>query len=100
MSNTSSTDIAKGLCKVKNITKIQNKQNTHCILHLKYQYSTGLELFWDDFPKPKKSEIWTHPPTSIINSDFLSFFLCEAPKRRIVSMFTGDQRALMDIERL
>ena len=38
---------------------------------------TGLELFWDDFPKTIPSETWTHPPTSIVFSDF---FLFTAPK--------------------
>ena len=42
-----------------------------------YLYSTGLELFWDDFPKTIPSETWTHPPTSIVISDF---FICTAPK--------------------
>ena len=32
--------------------------------------STGLELFWDDFPIQIPSETWTHPPTSTVISDF------------------------------
>ena len=42
--------------------------------------STGLVQFWDDFPKIKIQETWTHPPTSIVNSDFFNFLLCKAPK--------------------
>ena len=41
--------------------------------------STCLELFWDDSKKKIPSETWTHPPTSIVNSDFLNVFLCKAP---------------------
>ena len=47
------------------------KQNTHGIL-LQNIYTT-LGLFWDDFPKQKFRESWTHPPTSKCNSDFLNF---------------------------
>ena len=55
------------------------RQNTHGILL--QNISTGLGLFWDDFPKKKKKKkTWTHPPTSIVISDFLNFFLCKAPK--------------------
>ena len=57
------------------------RQNTHGILL--QNISTGLGLFWDDFP-PKKipSEIWTHPPTSIVISDFVEKILCKAPTLR------------------
>ena len=36
--------------------------------------STGLWLFWDNFPHKKQiqSETWTHPTTSVVNSDFLN----------------------------
>ena len=46
------------------------KQNTHGILL--QNISTGLGLFWDDFPKQIKnpSETGTHPPTSIVILDF------------------------------
>ena len=35
--------------------------------------STGLGLFWNDFPHTQQipSETWTHLSTSIVNSDFL-----------------------------
>ena len=32
--------------------------------------STGLGLFWDDFKKKILNKTWTHPPTSIVISDF------------------------------
>ena len=57
------------------------KHNTHGILL--QNSSTGLELFWDDFPKIIRVRIEpTHPPTSIVNADFFIFFyfLCNAPK--------------------
>ena len=45
------------------------RQNPHGILL--QNISTGVEQFWDDFPKRKiLIETWTHPPTSIVNSDF------------------------------
>ena len=42
------------------------RPNTHGILQ---SISTRLGLFWDDFPKIS-SETWSHPPTSIVISDF------------------------------
>ena len=36
--------------------------------------STGLEQFWDDFPNKSPSDPWTHPPTSIVNSDLNFLF--------------------------
>ena len=57
------------------------KQNTHGILL--QNISNGLGLFWDDFPnKRNPSETWTHPPTSIVNSDFWKKILCKASKKR------------------
>ena len=54
---------------------INCRQNTHGILL--QNISTGLGLFWDDFPIKKiQSKTWTHPPTSIVISDFF----CKAPK--------------------
>ena len=54
------------------------RQNTHGLLL--QNISTGLGLFWDDFPhKNIPSETWIHPPTSIVISDFWIFFLCNTP---------------------
>ena len=61
-----------------NFEQCTYKQNTHGIVH--QTISTGLELFWDDFPHKKiQSETWTHPPTSIVNSDFWHFFTLQSP---------------------
>ena len=62
-----------------NFSQCIYKQNTHGILL--QNISTGLELFWDDFPNKKiQSETWTNPPTSIVNSDFWKCFSLQSPK--------------------
>ena len=61
------------------------RQNTHGILL--QNISTGLGLFWDDLKK-KPSETWTHPPTSIVISDFLKKNSSKAPKRTFIVGFS------------
>ena len=70
------------------------KQNTYGILL--QNISTGLGIFWDDFTGTQNpSETWTHPPTSIVNSDFLNFLFCNAPNtergKRIVLCEEGHE---------
>ena len=43
-------------------------------------------LFWD-YLKKNPSETWTHPPTSIVISDFFEFFLCKSPLLATASAF-------------
>ena len=50
---------------------IQNRQSTH--RRLLQNISTGLGLFWDDFPQNK---FRVRPGTTVISD----FFLCQAPK--------------------
>ena len=46
----------------------------------KYQYSVLVGIFWDDFPHKKiPSEIWTHPPTSIVITEFFNY--AKPPKK-------------------
>ena len=41
---------------------------------------SGLGIFWDDFQQQQNpSETWTHPPTSIVISDFLNCFSLQSP---------------------
>ena len=65
------------------------KQNTHGILL--QNISTGFELFWDDFPTNKQipSETWTHPPMSIVNSDFENFSFFAKPLTVMQDFFMG-----------
>ena len=53
-------------------------------------YYTKISVL-DDFPNKKNpSETWTHPPTSIVNSDFFEFFLiCKAPKECYLFLING-----------
>ena len=48
-------------------------------------YSKISVLFWGDFPQKKiQSETWTHPPTSIVISNFCrKKILCKAPKQSL-----------------
>ena len=69
------------------------RQNTYGILL--QNISTGLQLFWDYFfHKKNPSETWTHPPTSIVISDFFLFFLCTAPKGKHWKAKKTDVKAL------
>ena len=36
--------------------------------------------------KKIQSETWTHPPTSIVNSDVFNFLLCKVPKSRMLCL--------------
>ena len=93
-----------GFCKVKkfkflignpSLTWTEHSNHNHQQLLAMYLYtdrihmygillqniSTGLGLFWDEFPKQNKipSKTWTHPPTSIVISDFWrKKILCKA----------------------
>ena len=60
------------------------RQNTHGILL--QNISTGVEQFWDDFPKINPHETWT-PPTHFHTKFgfFEFFFLCKDPKRTVLS---------------
>ena len=44
--------------------------------------TTGLGLFWDDFPKKNPSVTWTHSPTATVISDFWNFFFFAEPLRK------------------
>ena len=46
-----------------------------------YPQNISTDLFWHDFPKQNKipSETWTHPPTSIVNSDFWRKHYLQSP---------------------
>ena len=53
--------------------------------------STGLEVFWDDFQHKKNlGETWTHPPTSIVNSEFWKKNYFAKPFNYSLLYFQGD----------
>ena len=58
------------------------RQNTHGTVTLLQNISTGLRLFWDNFPTKQKilSETWLDPPTHFhSNLGFLAFFSLQSP---------------------
>ena len=66
----------------------------HCTHSILLQnISTGLELFWDDFP-PKKFRVRPGPTTHFHTKlGFFEFFLCKAPERLIVVHIIRNRRS-------